>query len=157
MDFFLALAAWVVLLFAGLYAWSAYERRKEMLPRVLAYLSRNDACIQQKEFAKSAFEDVLSLELPLSLLKTSLLIADNDPEMTQISNELKDVQESYPEAENELDEILFMMFRLNIRFNFIAHIVAFSCFKYRSRSKYRFRSQELKNVINRAYVERIHC
>ncbi|MDZ7320731.1 hypothetical protein N4G41_03690 [Kosakonia sacchari] len=157
MDFFLSFVAWCFILFVSLYAWSAYERRKEMLPKVLNFLSRRDASIKQKQFAKSAFEDVLSITLPLSLLETSILMANDDPEMTRVSKELDDMRESNPEAESELDEIYLMMFRLNIRFNFIIHALAFLCFKFSSRFRNRFQGQKLKNVISRAYVERPHC
>lgn len=153
MDFFLSFVAWLFLLIASLYAWSAYERRKEMLPRVLAFLSRNDACPQQQEFARYAFEDTLTILWPLYLVKTSLLIADRDPDITKVTKELDELRDSNPEADCELDEIYSMMLRLNFRFNFITHAIAFLCFKCSSR----FRGQKMQNVLSRAYVERTHC
>lgn len=115
-----------------MYAFAVFLRRHFMLPMVEKFLAREDASLMQKSIAVDAFQDAVSVSLPIKIIRGHLALrkakersqtvegsvdVDTAAELIKHCTEQTDVNDS-------LNEIFLMMFRLNGKFNMI--LMAFS-------------------------------
>lgn len=114
------------------YAFAILIRRHVMLPAIERFLSREDASLLQKSIVVDAFHDAVSVMLPMKLLRGHLAMRrqkEAQPKLQQTEkqdNEEFDLLDhcSEPTAANAaLNEILFMMFKINRKFNIIFFII----------------------------------
>ncbi|WP_241648912.1 hypothetical protein [Rosenbergiella collisarenosi] len=104
----------------GAYAKAHYVRRMVMLRKVMNFLDREDASIKVKLFASAAFQDAISFRLPAEILNFQLKRASNDKQAKRAERSVKQMIEKDPsskEAMGELNEIVEMMFQINLSFN----------------------------------------
>ncbi|ATX92774.1 hypothetical protein SD415_10290 [Citrobacter braakii] len=113
-----------------MYAFTIFLRRHFMLPLVEKFLAREDASLLQKSIAVDAFQDAISVLLPLHLLRGHLALRRDKekPSTLDLDEEnsidlLKHCTEP-SDVNNSLNEILQMMFRLNRKFNMILMVIS---------------------------------
>lgn len=123
-----------LLLQAVCYARVVFLRRHLMLPLVERFLKRTDASQVQKRLATDAFQDALSVSLPVNLLRAHRAqgklnaLRDDDPE----NEEMMAICMEKTAANDALSEIIYVMFKLNLKFNTPLHFV---CFLFRAEWK----------------------
>lgn len=151
MDAFIALTlVGTIFLHVGLYARSAYLRRHIMLPRVMDYLRREDVSPLQKKVAQEAFQDALSVRMPLGIKKTVVRRVRNktpDNVVTTQDNLIDHMADETP-ANIELMKIIQIMFWINFRFNFLLYLLV-GLLRFRFRASIRSKSAE----VSRAYAD----
>ncbi|HEJ6917428.1 hypothetical protein ACUNDY_19530 [Serratia sp. IR-2025] len=105
---------------AFMYARAVFIRRHFMLNRVISFIERPDASIRMKEVAQNAFEDALSVKLPIFMMNFTIRCQDNPEareELDKIFAEHEKEEALYEDAREELGEIINMMFCINWKFN----------------------------------------
>lgn len=126
MDAFIAIfIVGFIFLYVSLYARAAYVRRHEMLPRVMSYLKRNDVSPLQKRIAQEAFKDALSISMPLAIHEASerRKRKETPPEVVEAQDNVINIISDEAPANAELLQIIYLMFKINISFNFVLHLL----------------------------------
>lgn len=121
-----------------------------MMPRVMAYLRREDVSPLQKKVAQEAFQDALSVRMPLGIHKTVVRRlrkeTPDDVALTQ-DNLIDQIAEETP-ANIELLKIIQTMFWINFRFNFLLYLLV-GLLRFRFRVSIKSKSAEA----SRAYAD----
>ncbi|MGF1861107.1 hypothetical protein [Photobacterium profundum] len=121
MEIFIPIAIITLALVAiANYALVVFLRRRYMLDKVLKFIDRDDTSDFLKTVARDAFEDTLSLKLPLDLYRErQKRVSLTRHEKNKHTANMKKLMKSSAEVEAELREIIDMMFCLNHRLTFL--------------------------------------
>lgn len=116
-----------ILLQAGMYARAVFLRRQLMLNRVLDFLDRSDATVEMKATAQNAFEDALSVRLPINIMNFSKSCHDNpgmkeEVDRVNVEREREWSSEHLVHSLEELNKIVGIMFYINRKFNKIIYL-----------------------------------
>ncbi|MEY8710468.1 hypothetical protein [Mangrovibacter phragmitis] len=124
----------VVIVFALLwqavtYARVVFLRRHLMMPLVERFLKRVDASDLQKKLAADAFQDALSVSLPIHLLRAHRAQERDKANLVEnvAQKELIEHCMEKTPANEALSEIIYMMFKLNLKFNKPLHFISLIC------------------------------
>lgn len=115
-----------LLLQAVCYARVVFLRRHLMLPLVERFLKRTDASQVQKKLATDAFQDALSVSLPVNLLRAHRAQGKlNELRDDSEQEEMMAICMEKTAANDALSEIIYVMFKLNLKFNTPLHFLCF--------------------------------
>jgi len=110
-----------------LYGRAVYMRRMVMMKRVTDFLERTDASTHLKIMAVSAFDDAVSVRLPLHLLGFRRKRQANDPMAKKAEKRARESlrkDKSSALARQELDSLIEMMMTINLSFNKVLFLLA---------------------------------
>lgn len=152
----------VVIVFALLwqavsYARVVFLRRHLMMPLVERFLKRVDASDLQKKLAADAFQDALSVLLPIHLLRAHLAQERDKVNLVEDVEQKEFMAHCMEEtpANEALSEIIYMMFKLNLKFNKPLHFISFICRRGSNHSS-RIHRDKVKQEVGSVYADLKH-